>query len=154
MPHETALLATIAVGFALAFVLGLAAIRLRLPPLVGYLLAGVAVGPFTPGYVADSGLASQLAELGVILLMFGVGLHFSLSDLIAVRRIVVPGALVQIVMTGSIGVALGRAWEWSWGGAAVLGLSIAVAGTVVLLKGLERHDRLDSPQGRVAVGWL
>ena len=154
MTHDTALIATVAVGIVVAFVFGLIAARVGLPPIVGYLLAGVAVGPFTPGYVADAGLASQLAEFGVILLMFGVGLHFSLSDLIAVRRVVVPGALIQIALTGSIGVAMGRVWGWSWAGAAVLGLSLGVAGTVVLLKGLERHDRLDSPQGRVAVGWL
>src|SRR3954467_10157754 len=117
MAHDTALIATVAVGIVVAFVFGLIAARVGLPPIVGYLLAGVAVGPFTPGYVADAGLASQLAELGVILLMFGVGLHFSLSDLIAVRRVVVPGALLQIAITGSIGIAVGRGWGWSWAGA-------------------------------------
>jgi len=154
MPHDTALIATVAVGIVVAFIFGLIAARVGLPPIVGYLLAGVAVGPFTPGYVADSGLASQLADLGVILLMFGVGLHFSLNDLIAVRRVVVPGALLETSITTGVGVAIGRTWGWSWGGSLLLGLSMGVAGTVVLLKGLERQDQLDSPAGRVAVGWL
>jgi CPA2 family monovalent cation:H+ antiporter-2 len=154
MPHDTALIATVAAGLGVAFVLGLLAVRLKLPPIVGYLLAGVAVGPFTPGFVADAGIAKQLAELGAILLMFGVGLHFSLRDLAAVRAVVVPGALLQTAITGTVGVALGRAWGWSWGGAVVLGLSLGVASTVVLLKGLEGRDRLDSPEGRIAVGWL
>lgn len=154
MPHDTLLIATVAAGLGVAFVLGLLAVRLKLPPIVGYLLAGVVVGPFTPGFVADAGLAKQLAELGAILLMFGVGLHFSLRDLAAVRRVVVPGALLQTFITGSVGVALGRAWGWSWGGAVVLGLSLGVASTVVLLKGLEGRDSLDSAEGRLAVGWL
>jgi CPA2 family monovalent cation:H+ antiporter-2 len=154
MTHDTALIATVAVGIVVAFIFGLIAARIGLPPIVGYLLAGVAVGPFTPGYVANAGLASQLADLGVILLMFGVGLHFSLNDLIAVRRVVVPGALLETTITTGAGIALGRVWGWSWGGALVLGLSMGVAGTVVLLKGLERQDQLDSPSGRVAVGWL
>jgi CPA2 family monovalent cation:H+ antiporter-2 len=154
MLHDTALIATVAVGIVVAFVFGLIVARVGLPPIVGYLLAGVAVGPFTPGYVANSGLATQLADLGVILLMFGVGLHFSLNDLIAVRRIVVPGALLQTTVTTGVGVAIGRMWGWSWGGALMLGLSMGIAGTVVLLKGLERQDQLDSPPGRIAVGWL
>ncbi|MEO8333947.1 MAG: cation:proton antiporter [bacterium] len=154
MPHDTLLIATVATGLGVAFVLGLLAVRLKLPPIVGYLLAGVVVGPFTPGFVADAGLAKQLAELGAILLMFGVGLHFSLRDLAAVQRVVVPGALLQTAITGSVGVALGRAWGWTWGGAVVLGLSLGVASTVVLLKGLEGRDRLDSAEGKIAVGWL
>jgi CPA2 family monovalent cation:H+ antiporter-2 len=154
MPHDTLLIATVAAGLGVAFVLGLLAVRLKLPPIVGYLMAGVVVGPFTPGFVADAGLAKQLAELGAILLMFGVGLHFSLRDLAAVQRVVVPGALLQTFITGSVGVALGRFWGWSWGGAIVLGLSLGVASTVVLLKGLEGRDRLDSAEGRIAVGWL
>jgi CPA2 family monovalent cation:H+ antiporter-2 len=154
MPHDTILIATVAVGIAVAFVFGLIAARIGLPPIVGYLLAGVAVGPFTPGYVADAGLAGQLADLGVILLMFGVGLHFSLNDLIAVRRVVLPGALIETAVTTTIGIALARWWGWSWGASAVLGLSLGVAGTVVMLKGLDRHDQLDSAYGRVAVGWL
>jgi CPA2 family monovalent cation:H+ antiporter-2 len=135
-------------------VLGLAAMRLGLPPLVGYLLAGIAVGPFTPGYVADSGLAGQVAELGVVLLMFGVGLHFSLSDLAAVRRVVVPGAIVQTLITGTIVSVLGHTWGFGWGGSVVLGLALGVASTVVLLKGLQQRDRLDSPDGRLGIGWL
>jgi len=154
MPHDSALIATVAVGIVVAFIFGVLAARIGMPPIVGYLLAGVAVGPFTPGYVADSGLASQLAELGVILLMFGVGLHFSLNDLIAVRRIVVPGALAQTTITTSVGIVIARVWGWSWGSALLLGLSLGVAGTVVLLKGFERQDQLDSPAGRVAIGWL
>ncbi|MHB0947508.1 MAG: cation:proton antiporter domain-containing protein [Gemmatimonadaceae bacterium] len=154
MQHETLLIATVAVCFGVAFVFGMIAMRLRLPPLVGYLLAGVVIGPFTPGYVADAGLAQQFAEFGVIILMFGVGLHFSLRDLAAVRRIAVPGALLQAGITGTVGSAIGFAWGWGAGGAAVLGLSLAVASTVVLLKSLERRDLLDSAEGQLAVGWL
>ena len=154
MPHETALIGTVAVGLGAAFVLGLLAARLRLPPLVGYLVAGIVVGPFTPGPTVDAGLAGELAELGVILLMFGVGIHFSVRDLAAVRRVVLPGAIAQTAITGSLGAALALWWGWGAGGAAVLGLSLGVASTVVLLKGLEGRDRLDSPEGRMAVGWL
>ncbi len=154
MPPHAALIATVAVSLGIAFVFGLIAARLKLPPIVGYLLAGVAVGPFTPGYVVDSGIIAQASELGVILLMFGVGLHFSFRDLMTVRRVVVPGALLQILVTGSIGTTIGRLWGVSWGGALVIGISLAVASTVVLLKGLEAQDRLDSPEGRLAVGWL
>jgi monovalent cation:H+ antiporter-2, CPA2 family len=154
MPPHPALIATVAASLGIAFIFGLIAARLRLPPIVGYLLAGIAVGPFTPGYVVDSGIIAQAAELGVILLMFGVGLHFSFRDLMAVRRVVVPGALLQILFSGSIGTTLGRVWGLSWGGALALGVSVAVASTVVLLKGLEAQDRLDSPDGRIAVGWL
>ncbi|MBA3890813.1 MAG: cation:proton antiporter, partial [Gemmatimonadaceae bacterium] len=154
MPHEPALIATVAAGLGVAFLLGLVAARIGLPPIVGYLLAGIVVGPFTPGIVADTEIASQLAELGIILLMFGVGLHFSLRDLGAVRGVVLPGALLQTVLTGSIGAAVALWWGWGAGGAAVLGLSIGVASTVVMLKGLESRDRLDSPEGRLAVGWL
>ena len=154
MPHQTALLATIAAAFALAFLLGSVAARLRLPPLVGYLLAGVVLGPFTPGWVADGALASQLAEVGVILLMFGVGLHFSPRDLLAVRRVAVPGALLQMAVATGLGTALARAWGWPWEGALVLGLSLSVASTVVVLRTLEARGRLDSADGRTAVGWL
>src|SRR5947209_19086365 len=128
MTHDTVLIATVAVGIVVAFVFGLIAARIGLPPIVGYLIAGVVVGPFTPGFVADAGLARQLADLGVILLMFGVGLHFSVGDLIAVRRVVLPGALIQTTVTTTIGVVLGRAWGWSWGGSEVIGLSLGVAG--------------------------
>ena len=154
MPAHTALIATVAISLGVAFLFGLAAARFGLPPIVGYLIAGIAVGPFTPGYVVDSGLIAQGAEIGVILLMFGVGMHFSFRDLMTVQRTVVPGALLQILITGSIGTAIGRSWQLSWGGALVLGIALAVASTVVLLKGLEAQDRLDSPDGRLAVGWL
>jgi monovalent cation:H+ antiporter-2, CPA2 family len=154
MPHDTGLIATLVIGLGAAFVLGLLAARLRLPPIVGYLLAGIAVGPFTPGLSADQALAQQLAELGVILLMFGVGLHFSIKDLVEVRGTAVPGALAQIFVTGSVGASLALWWGWGRGGAVVLALALGVASTVVLLKGLEARDRLDSPEGRLAVGWL
>ena len=154
MPHETALIAMVAVGLAVAFALGLVATRLGLPPLVGYLVAGIAVAPFAPAYVAESGFTSQAAELGVVLLMFGVGLHFSLSDLAAVRRVVVPGAILQTLVTGIFVAVLGHGWGWSWGSALVMGLALGVASTVVLLKGLEQRDSLDSPEGRLGVGWL
>ncbi len=154
MPHDTLQIATVAIGLGTALVFGLLATKLKLPPIVGYLMAGVVVGPFTPGYVADQALASQLAEFGAILLMFGVGLHFSIRDLMDARGVVLPGALLQTALTGSVGVALARLWGWSWGGAVVLGLSLGVASTVVLLKGLERRDQLDSSEGRLAVGWL
>lgn len=125
-----------------------------MPPLVGYLVAGIAVAPFAPAYVAESGFTTQAAELGVVLLMFGVGLHFSLSDLAAVRRVVVPGAIVQTVVTGLFVALLGHGWGWSWGSSLVMGLALGVASTVVLLKGLEQRDSLDSPEGRLGVGWL
>lgn len=154
MHHDTALLATIAVGLGLAFIFGFAAARLGLPPLVGYLVAGVALGPFTPGFVADSGLASQLAELGVILLMFGVGLHFSLRDLLAVRRIAVPGAIAQIVAATVLGAGVAHLWGWSLGAGIVFGLALSVASTVVLLRALEERGVLESVNGRIAIGWL
>jgi len=154
MPHETALLVTIATGLGLAFVLGLVAQRLRLPPLVGYLAAGIVAGTFTPGVVADAGLAAQLAEIGVILLMFGVGIHFSLDQLLAVRRIAVPGAIVQISVATVLGGLLARTWGWAWGPALVFGLSLSVASTVVLLKAMEERGALDTVDGRIAVGWL
>lgn len=154
MPHETALIATIAVGLALAFLFGVVAVRLRLPPLLGYLLAGVAVGPFTPGFVADTELAPQLAEIGVILLMFGVGLHFSLRDLVAVRRIALPGAVAQIVAATTLGAAIAQFWGWSLGAGLVFGLALSVASTVVLLRALEDRGLLDTVNGRIAVGWL
>ena len=154
MPHDTALIATIAAGLGLAFVFGFLASRLKLPPILGYLLAGVAVGPFTPGFVADSGLASQLSELGVILLMFGVGLHFSIADLLSVRRIAIPGAIAQISVATLFGAVVSRFWGWSWGTGIVFGLSLSVASTVVLLRALEDRGILDSVDGRIAVGWL
>jgi len=152
--HETALVATIAIGLAVAFLFGFAAARLGLPPLVGYVLAGVAVGPFTPGFVADAGLARQLAEVGVILLMFGVGLHFSFKDLAAVRRIALPGAAVQIAIVTALGASIARMWDWSIGAALVFGLALSVGSTIVLLRTLEERGTLDSVNGRIAIGWL
>ncbi len=154
MPHDVPLIATIAIAFGLAFIFGYIADRIRLPPLVGYLVAGIIVGPFTPGFVADGGLATQLAEIGVILLMFGVGLHFSPSDLLAVRKIAIPGAVGQIGLATALGVGLAWLWGWSLGAGLVLGLSLSVASTVVLLKALEERDMLNTAEGRVAVGWL
>ena len=142
MPHDISLIATLAAGFGLAMVLGYGAARLRLPPLVGYLLAGVAIGPYTPGFVGDLALAGQLAEVGVMLLMFGVGLHFSMADLMAVKRIAVPGAVVQIGVATLLGYALAQAWGWSAGGALVFGLALSVASTVVLLRALEARSQL------------
>jgi len=154
MPHEVSLIATIAMGFGLAMVFGFLANTLRMPPLVGYLLAGILIGPATPGFVADVGLAGQLAEIGVMLLMFGVGLHFSLADLMAVRRIAVPGAIVQIGAATAMGMGLALWWGWSLGGALVFGLSLSVASTVVLLRALEAKGLLKSINGQIAVGWL
>jgi CPA2 family monovalent cation:H+ antiporter-2 len=154
VPHETTLIATIAAAFVFAFALGLIASRLRIPPLVGYLLAGVMIGPFTPGFVGDATLAAQLAEIGVILLMFGVGLHFSIPDLLAVRKIAVPGAIVQILTATLMGAGLAAWWGWSLPAGLTFGLALSVASTVVLLRALEQQRRLDSPEGRIAVGWL
>ena len=154
MPHETPLIATIVAGLGLAFVFGALAQRFRFPPLVGYLLAGVAVGPFTPGFVADQALATELAELGIILLMFGVGLHFSLKDLMSVRAIAVPGAIVQITVATLMGMALSWAMGWSLGGGLVFGLALSVASTVVLLRALQERRLMDTERGRIAVGWL
>jgi CPA2 family monovalent cation:H+ antiporter-2 len=154
MEHDVSLISTIAVGFGLALLLGIVAERLRLPALVGYLLAGIAIGPATPGFVGDVGIAAQLAEIGVMLLMFGVGLHFSLGDLLAVRRIAVPGAVVQMMVATVLGAGLAMWWGWSWGGALVFGLCLSVASTVVLLKALEARGQLESQSGRIAVGWL
>jgi monovalent cation:H+ antiporter-2, CPA2 family len=154
MTHEESLIAEIALGLGLAFVLGLLAVRLRLPPLVGYLLAGIAIGPHTPGWVADVRLAPQLADIGVMLLMFGVGTHFSLRDLTAVRGIAVPGALAQIAVATALGAAAARGWGWPSGAGLLFGLALSVASTVVLLRALEERDALGSEDGRIAVGWL
>jgi len=154
VPHETSLIFTIAVSLAFAFVGGFVAVRLYLPPLVGYLLAGVAVGPFTPGVVADPHLAGELAEIGIILLMFGVGMHFSLREILAVRSIALPGAIAQIGVATALGIGVARLWGWTLGGGLVLGLALSVASTVVLLRALEAQDMLDSMNGRIAVGWL
>ncbi|WP_298208700.1 YbaL family putative K(+) efflux transporter [Acidovorax sp.] len=154
MQHSVTLIHTIAAALGLALALGFVATRLRLPALVGYLLAGVVIGPFTPGFVADAAMASQLAEIGVMLLMFGVGLHFSFGDLLAVRKIAVPGAVVQMMVATALGMALATWWGWSLGGALVFGLALSVASTVVLLRALETLGILDSYTGRIAVGWL
>lgn len=154
MPHHTPLIAAIATGFVLAFIFGALANRLRLSPLVGYLLAGVMVGPFTPGFVADKDLSHELSEIGVILLMFGVGLHFSLKDLMSVKNIAIPGALVQILAATLLG--MGMTWwlGWHWGSGLIFGLALSVASTVVLLRALEERQLIDSRRGKIAVGWL
>lgn len=154
MPHDIELITTLAVAFGLSLALGFLAVRLRLPALIGYLVAGVIIGPATPGFVADAELSSQLAEIGVMLLMFGVGLHFKLEDLVSVRRIAVPGALLQITVATGLGVALARFWGWSWGGGLVFGLALSVASTVVLLRALEDRGLVAGTNGRIAVGWL
>ena len=152
--HHTSLIATIVAGLGLAFIFGALANRLKLPVLVGYLLAGVIVGPFTPGYVADQQLAPQLAEIGVILLMFGVGLHFSVKDLMAVRKIAIPGAVAQITAATLMGVGLAVALGWGWGAGVVFGLALSVASTVVLLRALQERRLIETDRGRIAVGWL
>jgi CPA2 family monovalent cation:H+ antiporter-2 len=154
MEHGTSLITTLAAGFGLALVLGFLAERIRVPALVGYLLAGVAIGPATPGFVADVAIAAQLSEIGVMLLMFGVGLHFSLGDLLAVRRIAVPGAVVQMGLATVLGMGLATLWGWNTGAALVFGLSLSCASTVVLLKALEARSMIDTMNGRIAVGWL
>ncbi|MBL0929401.1 MAG: Kef family K(+) transporter [Alphaproteobacteria bacterium] len=154
MSHDTPLVATIAVGLGLAFLLGLLAQKLRLPPIVGYLTAGIMAGPFTPGYVADPKIATELAEMGVILLMFGVGLHFSLKDLLSVKGIAVPGALGQIACAVLLGMGLSWAMGWGIAGGLVFGLALSVASTVVLLRALQERRLVETERGRIAVGWL
>lgn len=154
MPHSVTLITTIVAAFGLALVFGFAAMRLKLPALVGYLIAGVVIGPHTPGFVADLELSNQLAEIGVMLLMFGVGLHFSLEDLWKVRRIALPGAMVQILVATALGASVAGLWGWNLGAGLVFGLSLSVASTVVLLRALEHRGVIDSINGRIAVGWL
>ena len=154
MPHDTTLISTIVAGLVLAFIFGAVAHRLKLPPLVGYLIAGILVGPSTPGFVADQSLASQLAEIGVILLMFGVGLHFSLGDLLKVRALAVPGALAQISVATLLGWGLGVAMGWPVAGSLVFGLALSVASTVVLLKALQERRLVETERGKIAIGWL
>ncbi|MGN6381509.1 MAG: cation:proton antiporter domain-containing protein [Dyella sp.] len=155
MTHDTLpLITTLSAALGVALILGIVATRLRLPALVGYLVAGMAIGPFTPGIVASTDIASELAEIGVMLLMFGVGLHFSPRDLLDVRRIALPGALLQIAVATALGAGVALAWGWGIGGALVFGLSLSVASTVVLLRALESRGALDSLNGRIAVGWL
>ena len=154
MDHNISLITTLAAGFGIALILGFLAERIRVPALVGYLVAGIIIGPGTPGFVADVQLASQLSEIGVMLLMFGVGLHFSLDDLLAVKRIAVPGAVVQMGLATLLGMAVAWGWDWSWGSGLIFGLSLSCASTVVLLKALESRGVLESKNGRIAVGWL
>jgi monovalent cation:H+ antiporter-2, CPA2 family len=154
VPHSVTLISTIAAGLGLALVMGFIAARLKLPVLVGYLTAGIIIGPATPGFVADVELSSQLAEIGVMLLMFGVGLHFSLDDLLAVRQIALPGAIVQIAVATGLGMFTSALWGWSLAAGIVFGLALSVASTVVLLKALESRGVLDSVNGRIAIGWL
>jgi CPA2 family monovalent cation:H+ antiporter-2 len=154
MPEHTPLIGTIVAGLVFAFVLGALAIRLRVSPIAGYLLAGVLVGPFTPGIVANTALASELAEIGVILLMFGVGLHFSLRDLLEVRKIALPGAIVQSAAATLLGVGLGLYLGWSLIAGIIFGLALSVASTVVLLRALESRNLVETERGRIAVGWL
>jgi CPA2 family monovalent cation:H+ antiporter-2 len=154
MPHHTPLIATIVLALVAAFFMGAIAHRLRVSPLAGYLFAGVLIGPFTPGFVADTALANELAEIGVILLMFGVGLHFSLRDLLSVKNIAVPGALVQIGVATALGLGLALALGWSPGAGLLFGLALSVASTVVLLRALQARDLVNTERGRIAVGWL
>lgn len=154
MPHDVDLIILLAVGFGMALIFGYIAARLRLPPLIGYLVAGIIISPNTPGVVGDIQLANQLAELGVMFLMFGVGMHFSLKDLLQVRRIALPGAILQIAVATLLGVAVSMYWGWSFGSALIFGLSLSCASTVVLLKALGDRGLLDSVNGKIAVGWL
>ena len=154
MHHNISLITTIAAALGFGLLFGMLAVKLRLPALVGYLAAGIVIGPATPGFVADVALAGQLAEIGVMLLMFGVGLHFSLDDLMEVRAIALPGAVLQIAVATAMGVGVAHLWGWSLGAGLVFGLALSVASTVVLLRALEDHGILDSINGRIAVGWL
>jgi CPA2 family monovalent cation:H+ antiporter-2 len=152
--HDLTLITTIATGFGLAFILGFIAERCKLPALVGYLLAGILMGPSTPGFVGDIGIASQLSEIGVMLLMFGVGLHFSINDLMSVKRIALPGAIIQMAIATGLGLALAVWWGWTFGEGLIFGLALSCASTVVLLKALESRSLLETMNGKIAVGWL
>ncbi len=154
MDHNTSLITTVAAGFGVALILGFIAERIKVPALVGYLVAGIIIGPATPGFVADVHIASQLSEIGVMLLMFGVGLHFSLDDLLAVKRIAIPGAVVQMGLATVLGMSMAWWWGWSLGSGLIFGLSLSCASTVVLLKALESRRVLETMNGRIAVGWL
>ena len=154
MPHDVPLIVTIAASLGLALALGIVAARLGLPALIGYLIAGVLIGPATPGFVADVHLSGQLAEIGVMLLMFGVGLHFSVRDLLEVRRIALPGALTQMTVATALGAGMAMSWGWGLGAGLVLGLALSVASTVVLIRALEQRGLLASINGKIAVGWL
>ncbi len=154
MEHNISLITTIAAGLGLALIFGFIAEKIRLPALVGYLLAGIMLSPATPGFVADVEIASQLSEIGVMLLMFGVGLHFSIDDLLSVRRIALPGAIFQMTLATLLGMAVAHWWGWSWGEGLIFGLSLSCASTVVLLKAVEAHGILETMNGKIAVGWL
>ena len=154
MEHSIPLITTISSALGLALVLGIAAVRLKIPALVGYLVAGVFIGPFTPGYIASTEIAAELADIGVMLLMFGVGLHFSMNDLLKVRKIAVPGALLQIGLAAAIGMSMAGLWGWGLGGSLVFGLALSVASTVVLLRALEACGILESMNGHITVGWV
>jgi CPA2 family monovalent cation:H+ antiporter-2 len=154
VPHDSPLIALLSIGFGLAFVFGALATRLKLSPLVGYLVAGVVIGPFTPGFTADADLASEVAEIGVILLMFGVGLHFSPKDLLSVRAVAVPVALLQIVLSSALGIALALWLGWSIETGVVLGLALSVSSTVVALRSLQERRLMQTERGKLTVGWL
>ena len=154
MHHDIPLISTIAYGFGVALILGFIAERIKIPALVGYLIAGILIGPATPGFVGDAHIAAQLSEIGVMLLMFGVGLHFSINDLLAVKRIAVPGAIVQMTLATLLGMLVAHWWGWSWGSGLVFGLSLSCASTVVLLKAMEARGILETMNGRIAIGWL
>lgn len=154
MDHGVSLITTVAAAFGVALILGFIAERIKVPALVGYLVAGIIIGPASPGFVADVNIASQLSEIGIMLLMFGVGLHFSPADLLAVKRLAVPGAIVQMGCAALLGIGLASWWGWSFGAALVFGLSLSCASTVVLLKSLEARNLLDTMNGKIAVGWL
>src|SRR5882762_9167528 len=154
MSGHTPLVSTIVFGLVLAFGLGLLAQRFKISPLVGYLLAGIALGPFTPGFIADQALANELAEIGIILLMFGVGLQFSLEELLSVRAIAVPGAIAQIVVATLLGMGLAWLLGWNFGASLVFGVALSVASTVVVLRTLQERRLLDTERGHIAVGWL
>ena len=154
MEHNVSLITTIAAGFGLAVVFGFIAERIKLPALVGYLLAGILIGPATPGFVADMSITSQLSEIGVMLLMFGVGLHFSINDLLSVKRIALPGAVAQMTIATLLGAGLAYSWGWTFGEGLIFGLALSCASTVVLLKALESRGALESMNGKIAVGWL
>ena len=154
MPHDFPLITTISSALGLSLILGFFANRLKLPALVGYILAGILIGPFTPGFVANSKIAAELAEIGIMLLMFGVGLHFSLDDLLKVKKIAVPGALLQIISATILGAILALSWGWNLSAALIFGLSLSVASTVVLLRAMEKSGLLQTINGQIAVGWL
>ncbi|MGL6028859.1 MAG: cation:proton antiporter, partial [Legionella sp.] len=154
MTHSLPLLTTIATALAFALILGFIAVKIKLPALVGYLLAGIIIGPFTPGVMANIGIAAELAEVGVMLLMFGVGLHFSVDHLLEMRHIALPGALIQIIVATCLGCFVALSWGWSLGAALVFGLALSVASTVVLVRALEAHGLLGSINGQISVSWL